>query len=104
MVPRSPVMGIGRRWLSLFHMPRLKHYTRPGPAPAATNPPQLMTAAQLAALLSTAQKQVYEWTAKQWIPAHCVVRVGGRLLRYDASAIARWLEGARAGADPVIAT
>lgn len=60
--------------------------------------PQLITADELGRILAIPTRQVYAWVATRRIPADCVVRLGERTLRFDQTAVARWLSDLKAAA------
>ena len=51
------------------------------------NPPQLLTAAEVAELLRVEVATIYVWTSKRKIPFR---KVGGRL-RFDREEVIRWI-------------
>lgn len=56
--------------------------------------PQLLTVRDVAKLLQVHEKTIYAWVSRGELPC---VRVG-KCLRFDPSAVSRWLQARKAGA------
>lgn len=55
----------------------------------------LMTVPELAALLRRTKGAVYQMIARAQIPAECIVRAGGRVIRFDPAAVDLWIQASK---------